>query len=93
MRLGCANRSDDIKQHSDRPVFALILRQLLQRLQQEEADALHEPVKLKDLVKLDKTRWNSCYAGFARAVELQGHLDSYVELKIDENCHAVVTAR
>jgi hypothetical protein len=42
----------------------------LQRLQQEQADALREPVKLKDPVKLFKTRWNSYYAAFARAVEL-----------------------
>jgi hypothetical protein len=49
-------------------------RQLLQRLQQEEADALREPVKLKDLVKPVKTRWNFYYAAFARAVELQGLL-------------------
>ena len=68
-------------------------RQLLQRLQQEEADALRESVKLNDLVKPIKTRWNSYYAAFARAVELQGPLDSYVELKIDENRHAEVTAR
>jgi hypothetical protein len=67
-------------------------RQLLQRLQQEQADALREPVKLKDLVKPVKTRWNSYYAAFACAVEPQGPLDSYVELKIDENCHAEVTA-
>jgi hypothetical protein len=58
-------------------------RQLLQRLQQEQADALREPVKLKDLVKPVKTRWNSYYAAFARAVEL----------KIDENRYAEVTAR
>lgn len=31
-------------------------RQLLPRLQQEQADALREPVKLKDLVKPVKTR-------------------------------------
>jgi hypothetical protein len=68
-------------------------QQLLQRLQQEQADALREPVKLKDLVKPVKTRWNSYYAAFARAVELQGPLDSYVELKIDENRYAEVTAR
>jgi hypothetical protein len=65
----------------------------LQRLQQEQADTLREPVKLKDLVKLVKTRWNSYYAAFARAVELQGPLNSYVELKIDENRYAEVTAR
>jgi hypothetical protein len=74
-------------------ICTLQTRQLLQCLQQEQADALREPVKLKDLVKPVKTRWNSYYAAFARAVELQGPLDSYVELKIDENCHAEVTAR
>lgn len=68
-------------------------RQLLQRLQQEEADALRKPVQLKDLVKPVKTRWNSYYAAFARAVELQGPLDSYVELKIDESRHAEVIGR
>ncbi|KAF2029773.1 hypothetical protein EK21DRAFT_67104, partial [Setomelanomma holmii] len=52
-------------------------RQLLQALQQVEADALQNPVQLKELVKPVKTRWNS-YAAFARAVELQGPLDSYV---------------
>jgi hypothetical protein len=31
-------------------------RQLLQRLQQEEAEELGEPVKLKDIVKPIKTR-------------------------------------
>jgi hypothetical protein len=65
----------------------------LQRLQQEQADALREPVKLKDLVKPVKTRWNSYYAASARAFELQGPLNSYVELKIDKNRHAEVTAR
>ncbi|RAQ98540.1 ribonuclease h-like protein [Stemphylium lycopersici] len=68
-------------------------RQLLQRLQQEQADALREPVALKDLVKPVKTRWNSYYAAFARAVELQGPLDSYVEIKIGENRHAEATTR
>lgn len=68
-------------------------RQLLQRLQQEEADALRKPVQLKELVKPIKTRWNSYYASFARAIELQGPLDSYVELKIDESRHAEVLAR
>jgi hypothetical protein len=68
-------------------------RQLLQRLQQEEAEELGEPVKLKDIVKPIKTRWNFYYAAFARGVELQGPLDSYVEIKFDENRHAEVTAR
>jgi hypothetical protein len=64
----------------------------LQRLQQEQADALREPNAFKDLVKLVKTRWNSYYAAFARAVELQGPLDSYVEINISENCYAEATA-
>jgi hypothetical protein len=68
-------------------------RQLLQRLQQVEADALRKPVQLKELVKPVKTRWNSYYAAFARAVELQGPIDNYVEHKIDENRHAEAVAR
>jgi hypothetical protein len=68
-------------------------RQLLQRLQQIEADALQEPVKLKELVKPVKTRWNSYHAAFARAVELQGPIDNYVEHKIDENRLAEAVTR
>lgn len=68
-------------------------RQLLQCLQQEQADGLREPVTLKDLVEPVKTRWNSYYAAFARAVELQGPLDSYIEMKIGENRYAEATAR
>jgi hypothetical protein len=55
-------------------------RQPLQRLQQEEADTLGKSIKPKDLVKPVKTRWNSYYAAFAGAVELQGPLDSYAEI-------------
>jgi hypothetical protein len=58
-------------------------RQLLQRLQQIEADSLQKPVQLKELVKPVRTRWNSYYAAFARAVELQGPIDNYVEHKIE----------
>ncbi|KAI1664108.1 hypothetical protein L13192_12049 [Pyrenophora tritici-repentis] len=36
---------------------------------------------------------NSYYAAFARAVELQGPLDSYVKIKIGKNRHAEATAR
>lgn len=56
-------------------------RELLQKLQREEAESLAKAVNLKELVKPVKTRWNSYYATFARAVELQGPLDSYVEIK------------
>lgn len=68
-------------------------RELLQKLQQVEAESLGKTAVLKELVKPVKTRWNSYYAAFARAVELQGPLDNYVELKLDENRHTEAVAR
>ena len=68
-------------------------KQLLARFQREEAEALGKPVVLKELIKPVKTRWNSYYNTFARAAELHGPIDSYVEVKLDEHRVAGAVAR
>jgi len=68
-------------------------RELLQKLQRVEAESLGKPVVLRELIRPVKTRWNSYFAAFARAVELQGPLDNYVEHKLSEGRHNEVIAR
>ena len=68
-------------------------RELSQKLQRVEAESLGKPVVLRELIRPVKTRWNSYFAAFARAVELQGPLDNYVEHKLSEGRHNEVIAR
>lgn len=60
-------------------------RQLLKSYQQAEADALGLQPTFKELIKPVKTRWNSYYAALARAAELHGPIDSFIEYKINEH--------
>lgn len=66
-------------------------RQLFEQLQRDEATTYSTPtdeVEILQLVKPVRTRWNSYYQTFVRAVRLHGPIDSYVELKLEEHCRA-----
>ncbi|KAG9383215.1 Dimer-Tnp-hAT domain containing protein [Pyrenophora tritici-repentis] len=54
-------------------------RQLLERLQCEEAESLGVTPHIRQLVKPVKTRWNSYFNTFVRAAELHGPIDGYIE--------------
>jgi hypothetical protein len=54
---------------------------------------LGKPVVLQELIRPVKTRWNSYFAAFARAVKLQGPLNNYVKHKLSEGRHNKVIAR
>jgi hypothetical protein len=60
-------------------------------LQRDKATTYGTPadeVQILQLVKPVRTRWNSYYQTFVRAVRLHGPIDSYVELKLEEHCRA-----
>ncbi|KAK1914258.1 hypothetical protein P3342_007504 [Pyrenophora teres f. teres] len=57
-------------------------RQLLERLQRDEAEAIGVTANIRQLVKPVKTRWNSYFDTFVRAAELHGPIDSYIEFKL-----------
>ena len=61
-------------------------RQLLERLQREEAESLGVTPHIRQLVKPVKTRWNSYVSTFVRAAKLHGPIDSYIECKLEEHC-------
>ncbi|KAA8623809.1 hypothetical protein PtrV1_05115 [Pyrenophora tritici-repentis] len=65
-------------------------RQLLERLQRDEAEAIGVIANIRQLVKPVKTRWNSYFDTFVRAAELHGPIDSYIEFKLKE--HSAATA-
>ncbi|CAE7020113.1 hypothetical protein PTTW11_03010 [Pyrenophora teres f. teres] len=65
-------------------------RQLLERLQRDEAEAIGVTANIRQLVKPVKTRWNSYFDTFVRAAELHGPIDSYIEFKLKE--HSAATA-
>ncbi|KAG9376557.1 hypothetical protein A1F94_013104 [Pyrenophora tritici-repentis] len=60
-------------------------RQLLERLQRDEAEAIGVTANIRQLVKPVKTRWNSYFDTFVRAAELHGPIDSYIEFKLKEH--------
>jgi hypothetical protein len=62
-------------------------RRLFERLQREQ----DPESRVKAVIKPIKTRWNSYYLAFERAVELWGALDAYSNLKIQD--HQMVDAR
>ncbi|CAE7205171.1 hypothetical protein PTTW11_09252 [Pyrenophora teres f. teres] len=65
-------------------------RQLLERLQRDEAEAIGVTANIRQLVKPVKTRWNSYFDTFVRAAELHGPINSYIEFKLKE--HSAATA-
>ncbi|KAI1512328.1 Dimer-Tnp-hAT dimerization containing protein [Pyrenophora tritici-repentis] len=68
-------------------------RQLLERLQCEEAESLGVTPHIRQLVKPVKTRWNSYFNTFVRAAELHGPIDGYIECKLEEHSAATATSR
>ncbi|KAI1512316.1 Dimer-Tnp-hAT dimerization containing protein [Pyrenophora tritici-repentis] len=68
-------------------------RQLLERLQCEEAESLGVTPHIWQLVKPVKTRWNSYFNTFVRAAELHGPIDGYIECKLEEHSAATATSR
>ncbi|CAE7034396.1 hypothetical protein PTTW11_05423 [Pyrenophora teres f. teres] len=68
-------------------------RQLLERLQCEEAESLGVTPYIRQLVKPVKTRWNSYFNTFVRAAELHGPIDGYIECKLEEHSAATATSR
>ncbi|KAI2479364.1 hypothetical protein Ptr902_09575 [Pyrenophora tritici-repentis] len=68
-------------------------RQLLERLQREEAETLSVTANVRQLVKPVKTRWNSYFNTFVRAAELHGPIDSYIEYKLEEQSAATAALR
>jgi hypothetical protein len=67
--------------------------QLLKQLQRDEAAALGIEPTIRQLVKPVKTRWNSYFNTFVRAIELYGPLDSYIEQKLREYSASTTTTR
>ncbi|KAI1521145.1 hypothetical protein PtrSN002B_012428, partial [Pyrenophora tritici-repentis] len=68
-------------------------RQLLERLQRDEAEAIGVTANIRQLVKPVKTRWNSYFDTFVRAAELHGPIDSYIEFKLKEHSAATAPSR
>jgi hypothetical protein len=68
-------------------------RQLLDRLQREEAESLGVTPYIRQLVKPLQTRWNSYFSTFVRATELHGPIDSYIESKLEEHSAATAPSR
>jgi hypothetical protein len=67
--------------------------QLLEQLQRDEAAALGIEPTIRQLVKPVKTRWNSYFDTFMRAIELHGPLDSYIEQMLREYSTSTTTTR
>jgi hypothetical protein len=68
-------------------------RQLLERLQREEAESLVVTPHIWQLVEPVKTRWNSYLGTFVRAAELHGPIDSYIKCKLEEHSAAIAPSR
>jgi hypothetical protein len=68
-------------------------RQLLERLQRDEAEAIGVTANIRQLVKPVKTRWNSYFNTFVRAAKLHGPINSYIEFKLKEHSAATAPSR
>lgn len=65
--------------------------QLLAKLHREALLRMRKDYTPKDLIRPVKTRWNSYFSTFARAIEMKEGLDEYASAKLEE--HAITTAR
>jgi hypothetical protein len=68
-------------------------RQLLERLQRDNAEAIGVIANIRQLVKPVETRWNSYFDTFVRTVELHSPIDSYIEFKLKEHSAATAPSR